>query len=132
VATGLWRSTAKKSRKVSKFPIVQQAGVGALLPKGVPEGRMVRSWLDSWSGVGHVVDGSASVWSTAERGPLSATRDLGHRSGGRGWWLRVFSSFLRAYGLAAGNMMVSFPVSISITSSAALTFDDELTTRHKA
>ena len=35
-------------------------------------------------------------------------------------------------GLAAGSMMVSFPVSISITSSAALTFDDELTTRHKA
>jgi hypothetical protein len=23
---------------------------------GVPEGRMVRAWLDSWSGDGHVVD----------------------------------------------------------------------------
>jgi putative tryptophan/tyrosine transport system substrate-binding protein len=30
--------------------------VGALLPPDVPEGHMLRSWLDSWSGVGHVLD----------------------------------------------------------------------------
>jgi hypothetical protein len=30
--------------------------VGALLPPDVPEGNILRSWLDSWSGVGHVLD----------------------------------------------------------------------------
>jgi hypothetical protein len=30
--------------------------VGALLPAEVLEGRMVRAWLDSWAGLGHVVD----------------------------------------------------------------------------
>jgi hypothetical protein len=36
--------------------LLTTALVGALLPADVPEGRMVRSWLDSWSGVGHVLD----------------------------------------------------------------------------
>jgi hypothetical protein len=30
--------------------------VGALLAKDVPEGHIVRAWLDSWAGVGHVVE----------------------------------------------------------------------------
>src|SRR5262245_54944966 len=30
--------------------------VGALLPPDVPESDMLRGWLDSWSGVGHVLD----------------------------------------------------------------------------
>ena len=30
--------------------------VAALLPKDVPEGDMVRAWLDSWAGLGHVAD----------------------------------------------------------------------------
>jgi hypothetical protein len=30
--------------------------VGALLPPDVPAGHKLRNWLDSWSGVGHVLD----------------------------------------------------------------------------
>lgn len=30
--------------------------VGARLPAEVPEGRMLRAWLDTWAGAGHVVD----------------------------------------------------------------------------
>jgi hypothetical protein len=30
--------------------------VGALLSPDVPEGHMLRGWLDSWSGMGHVLD----------------------------------------------------------------------------
>jgi hypothetical protein len=30
--------------------------VGALLPADVPEGHTIRAWLDSWAGVGHVVE----------------------------------------------------------------------------
>jgi hypothetical protein len=29
--------------------------VGALLPVEVAEGRMIRGWLDSWAGIGHVL-----------------------------------------------------------------------------
>jgi len=36
--------------------LLTTALVGALLPKDVPEGQMVRAWLDSWAGLGHVVD----------------------------------------------------------------------------
>ena len=36
--------------------LLTTALVGALLPKDVPEGQMVRSWLDSWAGVGQVVN----------------------------------------------------------------------------
>ena len=36
--------------------LLTTALVGALLPADVPEGRMVRAWLDSWAGVGQVVD----------------------------------------------------------------------------
>ena len=36
--------------------LLTTALVGALLPKDVPEGHMVRAWLDSWAGVGHVAD----------------------------------------------------------------------------
>ena len=36
--------------------LLTTALVGALLPADVPEGRMIRSWLDSWAGVGHVVE----------------------------------------------------------------------------
>src|SRR5262245_50623404 len=39
--------------------LLTTALVGALLPKDVAEGQMVRAWLDSWSGVGHVVTGMA-------------------------------------------------------------------------
>jgi hypothetical protein len=35
--------------------LLTTALVGAVLPKDVPEGHMVRSWLDSWSGLGRVV-----------------------------------------------------------------------------
>jgi hypothetical protein len=30
--------------------------VGALLPPDVPEGQILRGWLDTWSGIGHVLD----------------------------------------------------------------------------
>ena len=37
--------------------LLMTALVRTLVPQGlVPEGQMVRAWLDSWSGVGHVVD----------------------------------------------------------------------------
>jgi hypothetical protein len=36
--------------------LLTTALVGALLPKEVPEGQTIRAWLDSWAGVGHVVD----------------------------------------------------------------------------
>jgi hypothetical protein len=36
--------------------LLTTALVGALLPKDVPEGHMVRAWLDSWAGLGHVAD----------------------------------------------------------------------------
>jgi hypothetical protein len=36
--------------------LLTTALVGALLPPDVPEGHMLRTWLDSWSGVGHVLD----------------------------------------------------------------------------
>jgi len=36
--------------------LLTTALVGALLPKDVPEGYMVRAWLDSWAGVGHVAE----------------------------------------------------------------------------
>lgn len=39
--------------------LLTTALVGALLPTDVPEGRMVRAWLDSWSGIGHVTTGMA-------------------------------------------------------------------------
>jgi hypothetical protein len=28
--------------------------VGTLIPPDVPEGHMLRRWLDTWSGVGHI------------------------------------------------------------------------------
>ena len=31
--------------------------VGALLPDTVPEARMLRSWLDTWTGIGHIAVG---------------------------------------------------------------------------
>jgi hypothetical protein len=36
--------------------LLTTALVGALLPTDVPEGQILRAWLDSWSGVGHVVE----------------------------------------------------------------------------
>ena len=36
--------------------LLTTALVGALLPPAGPEGHMLRSWLDSWSGVGRVLD----------------------------------------------------------------------------
>ncbi len=36
--------------------LLTTALVGALLPKDVPEGHIVRAWLDSWSGLGHVAE----------------------------------------------------------------------------
>ena len=40
----------------SRDSLLTTALVGALLPADVPEGRMIRTWLDSWGGIGHVVD----------------------------------------------------------------------------
>jgi hypothetical protein len=41
----------------SRVPsVLTTALVGVLLPPTVPEGNALRSWLDSWSGVGHVLD----------------------------------------------------------------------------
>jgi hypothetical protein len=37
--------------------------VGALLPPDVPEGHILRSWLDSWSDVGHVLDAMTAAGS---------------------------------------------------------------------
>jgi hypothetical protein len=36
--------------------LLTTALVGALLPKDAPEGDVMRAWLNSWAGVGHVVD----------------------------------------------------------------------------
>jgi hypothetical protein len=42
---------------LSSHTLLTTALVGALLPPDVPEGDMLRGWLDSWSGgVGHVLD----------------------------------------------------------------------------
>jgi hypothetical protein len=35
--------------------------VGALLPQAVSEARMLRAWLDSWAGVGHVVESMRAI-----------------------------------------------------------------------
>jgi hypothetical protein len=35
--------------------LLTAALVAAQLPAGVPEANMLRAWLDSWSGAGHVV-----------------------------------------------------------------------------
>jgi hypothetical protein len=40
----------------SDCDLLTTALVGALLPPDVPEGHMLRGWLDSWLGVGHVLD----------------------------------------------------------------------------
>jgi hypothetical protein len=37
-------------------PWLLPALVGAQLPETVPEARMLRGWLDSWSGAGHLVE----------------------------------------------------------------------------
>src|SRR5262245_60127203 len=37
--------------------LLATALVGVRLPKDVPEGHMVRAWLDSWGGIGHVTTG---------------------------------------------------------------------------
>ena len=42
--------------RTREHSLLTTALVGALLPPDVPEGHMLRSWLDSWSGVGHVLD----------------------------------------------------------------------------
>jgi hypothetical protein len=39
--------------------LVTTAMVGALLPADVPEGQMIRAWLDNWTGIGHVATGMA-------------------------------------------------------------------------
>ena len=41
---------------LSSHALLTTALVGALLPSDVPEGHMLRSWLDTWAGVGHVLD----------------------------------------------------------------------------
>jgi hypothetical protein len=41
---------------VRRRNLLATALVGALLPKEVPEGHIVRAWLDSWSGIGHVAE----------------------------------------------------------------------------
>src|SRR5262245_2233736 len=39
--------------------LLTTALVGALLPNDVPQVHMVRAWLDSWAGIGHVAVGMA-------------------------------------------------------------------------
>jgi hypothetical protein len=41
--------------------LLTTALVGALLPADVPEGHVIRAWLDSWSGVGHVVESMRAI-----------------------------------------------------------------------
>jgi hypothetical protein len=41
---------------LASHTLLTTALVGALLPPDVPGGYMLRSWMDSWSGVGHVLD----------------------------------------------------------------------------
>jgi hypothetical protein len=41
----------------SRRHLLATALVGALLPADVPEGRMMRAWLDSWAGVRDVTIG---------------------------------------------------------------------------
>jgi hypothetical protein len=41
--------------------LLTTALVGALLPPDVPEGRMMRASLDSWAGVGHVVESMRAI-----------------------------------------------------------------------
>jgi hypothetical protein len=42
--------------RTREHSLLATALVGPLLPPDVPEGHMLRSWLDSWSGVGHILD----------------------------------------------------------------------------
>jgi hypothetical protein len=45
------------SKEIADRPYLLTAAlVGALLPPDVPEGHMLRAWLDTWSGVGHVLE----------------------------------------------------------------------------
>jgi hypothetical protein len=39
-----------------RHSLLATALVGAPFPCNVPEAHMMRAWLDSWSGVGHVVE----------------------------------------------------------------------------
>ena len=63
-----WTCGSGWSRRSRRSPVTDASGannllttalVGALLPKDVPEGRMVRSWLDTWAGIGHAAVGMA-------------------------------------------------------------------------
>jgi hypothetical protein len=40
----------------SRRSLLTTALVGALLPANIPGGPMLRGWLDTWAGVGHVLD----------------------------------------------------------------------------
>jgi hypothetical protein len=40
----------------SRYALLTAVLVGALLPADVPEGQMLRAWLDTWSGAGDVLD----------------------------------------------------------------------------
>jgi hypothetical protein len=41
---------------LSSHTLLATALVGALLAPDAPEGHMLRGWLDTWPGVGHVLD----------------------------------------------------------------------------
>ena len=53
-----------------------------VLKELVPEGQMVRAWLDSWSGIGHVVDAMHAIgynvdplpWRAVQRAALETLR----------------------------------------------------------
>src|SRR5262245_38374962 len=52
------RTRSSVSATIRQMPADTRSNllIDALLPKDVPEGHIVRSWLDSWAGVGRVVD----------------------------------------------------------------------------
>jgi len=82
---------------VSARSLLTTVLVAAQLPADVPEASMLRGWLDSWSGVGHVVEpthdlgfdvrlrGSPFVW-WANSAETTSTR---RRGGWAGPWRAV-------------------------------------------
>jgi hypothetical protein len=63
-----------------KRSLLTTALVGALLPRAVPEGRMLRAWLSTWAGIGHVAVGMARQ----DYDPKLT------RYGNEGWWATFF------------------------------------------
>ncbi len=81
-----------------EHPLLTTVLVGALLPPDVPEGHVLRGWLDTWSGVGHVLDAMTAAGYHAElRQSVFGWRAEFHREGmqhSRSTWAGVGTAVL--------------------------------------